>query len=107
MVQIGNDWDELLAGEFEKDYYQNLRKFLAEEYRQNTIYPDMHDIFNALKFTPYSQVRAVILGQDPYHGPGQAHGRPLWLTSIRSCGTIWAFSRRATAAWRAGLAKGC
>ena len=74
MVQIGNDWDELLAGEFEKDYYQNLRKFLAEEYRQNTIYPDMHDIFNALKFTPYSQVRAVILGQDPYHGPGQAHG---------------------------------
>ena len=64
MVQIGNDWDELLAGEFEKDYYQNLRKFLAEEYRQNTIYPDMHDIFNALKFTPYSQVRAVILGQD-------------------------------------------
>jgi len=47
MVQIGNDWDELLAGEFEKDYYQNLRKFLAEEYRQNTIYPDMHDIFTA------------------------------------------------------------
>lgn len=74
MVQIGNDWDELLAGEFDKEYYQKLRKFLVEEYQHNTIYPDMHDIFNALKFTPYSQVRAVILGQDPYHGPGQAHG---------------------------------
>lgn len=74
MVQIGNDWDELLAGEFDKEYYQKLRKFLVEEYQNNTIYPDMHDIFNALKFTPYSQVRAVILGQDPYHGPGQAHG---------------------------------
>ena len=74
MVHIGNDWDELLKGEFDKEYYQKLRKFLASEYRSRTIYPSMYDIFNALKYTPYHEVRAVILGQDPYHGPGQAHG---------------------------------
>ncbi len=74
MVNIGNDWDELLAGEFSKPYYQQLRQFLKAEYSGFTIYPDMYDIFNALKFTPYSKVKAVILGQDPYHEPGQAHG---------------------------------
>lgn len=74
MVNIGNEWDELLHDEFQKEYYQKLRAFLKEEYRTQTIYPDMHDIFNALKYTPYSQVKVVILGQDPYHGPGQAHG---------------------------------
>ncbi len=74
MVQIGNDWDELLAGEFEKEYYIQLRRFLISEYRSRVIYPSMYDIFNALKFTPCSKVKAVILGQDPYHGPGQAHG---------------------------------
>ena len=74
MVHIGNDWDERLQGEFDKEYYQNLRKFLASEYRSRTIYPSMYDIFNALRYTPYHEVRAVILGQDPYHGPGQAHG---------------------------------
>jgi len=73
-VQIGNDWDTLLAGEFDKDYYQSLRRFLVTEYRTHTVYPDMHDIFNALKHTACADVRAVILGQDPYHGPGQAHG---------------------------------
>lgn len=74
MVNIGNDWDEILKGEFDKEYYQNLRKFLANEYKTHTIYPDMYDIFNALKFTPYNDVKAVIIGQDPYHGPNQAHG---------------------------------
>lgn len=74
MVNIGNDWDELLAGEFDQEYYVKLRGFLAAEYRSRTIYPSMYDIFNALKYTPYHKVRAVILGQDPYHGPGQAHG---------------------------------
>ena len=74
MVNIGNDWDTVLAGEFEKDYYKKLRSFLVSEYRSKTIYPDMYDIFNTLKLTPYSDVRAVILGQDPYHEPGQAHG---------------------------------
>jgi uracil-DNA glycosylase len=74
MVKIGNDWDRLLTGEFEKEYYIELRRFLISEYRSRMIYPSMHDIFNALKYTSYSSVKAVILGQDPYHGPGQAHG---------------------------------
>ena len=74
MVNIGNDWDDVLRGEFDKPYYQQLRQFLISEYRSYTIYPDMYDIFNALKLTPYSEARAVILGQDPYHEPGQAHG---------------------------------
>ena len=74
MVNIGNDWDELLSGEFEKPYYQQLREFLKEEYKSQTIYPSMYDIFNALKYTAYEDVKVVILGQDTYHGPGQAHG---------------------------------
>lgn len=74
MVQIGNDWDELLSAEFEKDYYKKLRGFLAEEYKSYTIHPDMYDIFNALKWTSYADTKVVILGQDPYHEPGQAHG---------------------------------
>lgn len=74
MVHIGNDWDEMLKGEFEKEYYLNLRAFLKSEYKSHEIYPSMYDIFNALKYTAYGDVNAVILGQDPYHGPGQAHG---------------------------------
>ena len=74
MVHIGNRWDELLAGEFASDYYQQLRVFLKKEYSTRRIYPHMNDIFNALRYTDYDDVRAVILGQDPYHGPGQAHG---------------------------------
>lgn len=74
MVNIGNDWDKMLAGEFEKEYYLKLRGFLKKEYESKTIYPSMYDIFNALKFTPYKSVKVVIIGQDPYHEPGQAHG---------------------------------
>lgn len=74
MVNIGNDWDDVLAEEFEKKYYQELRQFLKYEYGTKTIYPDMYDIFNALKYTAYKDVKVVILGQDPYHGPNQAHG---------------------------------
>jgi uracil-DNA glycosylase len=74
MVHIGNDWDALLAPEFASESYQKLRQFLIQEYRTKRIYPDMYDIFNALKYTPYAAVRCVILGQDPYHGAGQAHG---------------------------------
>ena len=74
MVHIGNSWDEKLKDEFEKDYYRKLRAFLKAEYATRTIYPDMYDIFNALKATAYEDVKAVILGQDPYHEPGQAHG---------------------------------
>jgi uracil-DNA glycosylase len=74
MVTIDNDWDALLSPEWEKPYYRELRVFLKAEYGGRTIYPDMHDIFNALRYTAYKDVKAVILGQDPYHGPGQAHG---------------------------------
>ncbi|MDR0852285.1 MAG: uracil-DNA glycosylase [Clostridiales Family XIII bacterium] len=74
MVNIGNDWDAMLADEFKKDYYLKLRAFLKQEYGTQTVYPPMHDIFNALRYTAYADVRIVILGQDPYHGPGQAHG---------------------------------
>jgi uracil-DNA glycosylase len=74
MVKFGNDWDGVLSCEFEKEYYLALRQFLRHEYGGYTVYPDMNDIFNALKTTAYSAVKAVILGQDPYHNPGQAHG---------------------------------
>ena len=74
LVAIGNDWDEILKDEWKMPYYILLRQFLKEEYRTKTIYPDMYDIFNALKYTPFKDVKAVIIGQDPYHGPGQAHG---------------------------------
>lgn len=74
MVNIGNEWDKLLADEFKKDYYLQLRQFLISEYNSRTIYPPMNDIFNALRYTSYGDVKAVILGQDPYHGAGQAHG---------------------------------
>lgn len=74
MVNIGNEWDEILKGEFEKEYYLNLREFLKREYFTYHIFPNMYDIFNALKYTSYSDVKAVIIGQDPYHGAGQAHG---------------------------------
>lgn len=74
MVTIGNDWDDLLRDEWDKPYYQELREFLREEYSSGTVYPPADDIYNALRLTPYSEVRAVILGQDPYHEPGQAQG---------------------------------
>lgn len=69
-----NDWKALLDPEFQKDYYKQLHNFLAQEYRSRTIYPDMYEIFSTLQCTAYSDVKVVILGQDPYHGPGQAHG---------------------------------
>lgn len=74
MQILKNDWHDLLEDEFKKDYYLKLRSFLINEYRTRTIYPNMNDIFNALHYTQYKDVRVVILGQDPYHGPNQAHG---------------------------------
>lgn len=74
MVKLGNDWDALLADEWEKPYYKRLREFLKSEYSSRKIYPDMYDIFNALRYTSYQDTRVVIIGQDPYHGAGQAHG---------------------------------
>jgi len=74
MIKFNNDWQELLQDEFQKPYYLQLRQQLIKEYRTKTVYPDMYDIFNALHYTAYKDVRVVILGQDPYHGPNQAHG---------------------------------
>ena len=74
MIVFENDWDALLKSEFEAPYYLALREFLKEEYRSRNIYPGMYDIFRALSLTPFGAVKAVILGQDPYHRPGQAHG---------------------------------
>ena len=74
MVNIGNDWDDILKDEFEKDYYLKLRQFLKSEYKSHIIHPDMYDIFNALKWTSCKDTKVVILGQDPYHEENQAHG---------------------------------
>ncbi|MDS9472336.1 uracil-DNA glycosylase [Sporosarcina pasteurii] len=71
---FNNDWDALLQAEFEQPYYQLLRQFLKKEYAEKTVYPPMDNIWTAFKLTPFNQVKVVILGQDPYHGPGQAHG---------------------------------
>jgi uracil-DNA glycosylase len=74
MAILKNDWAPLLEDQFEQPYYKKLREFLVQEYNTQTIYPDKYDIFNALHLTGYHDTKVVILGQDPYHGPGQAHG---------------------------------
>ena len=74
MGAISNDWLAPLSGEFKKPYYRKLYDTVKREYETHVVYPDANDIFNAFDFTPLSEVKVVILGQDPYHGPGQAHG---------------------------------
>ena len=74
MIHIGNRWDEILKNEFESEYYKSIREFLKKEYSQYKIYPDMNDIFNSLKYADYDNIKVVIIGQDPYHEEGQAHG---------------------------------
>ncbi len=71
---LHNNWNNIIGDEFNKDYYKNLHNFLVTEYKTKVIYPNMYDIFNALHYTDYQDVKVVILGQDPYHGPNQAHG---------------------------------
>ena len=73
-VQIEESWKPLLQPEFDKDYFRTLTDFVCQEYRTQTIYPPGRLIFNAFNLCPFSQVKVVIIGQDPYHGPGQAHG---------------------------------
>jgi len=73
-VKIESGWKSRLKSEFEKDYFKNLIQFVREEYRTKTIYPPGGLIFNAFNICPFDRVKAVIIGQDPYHGPGQAHG---------------------------------
>ena len=74
MVNLGNDWDNILKDEWEKPYYKKLRAFLKSEYQTKTVYPYMNNIFNALKMCSFEDTKVVIIGQDPYHGPAQAHG---------------------------------
>lgn len=74
MAAISNDWLQPLSGEFKKPYYAKLYQKVLEEYRSTRVFPEADDIFNAFNLTPLSQVKVVILGQDPYHGEGQAHG---------------------------------
>ncbi len=74
MKKLGNDWDDFLQEETAKPYYLTLREFLKSEYRQGPVFPPMNDIYNALRYTPYAEVKVVILGQDPYIHPGEAHG---------------------------------
>ena len=74
MIKFNNSWDDVLAPLFSSDKYLSIREFLKKEYLEQTIYPSMHDIFNCFKKTDYNDVKAVILGQDPYHGVNQAHG---------------------------------
>lgn len=74
MGMITGDWLDAIGDEFKKPYYVDLYKFVKEEYSKNVIYPPSEDIFNALHLTPLKDVKVLILGQDPYHEPGQAHG---------------------------------
>ena len=74
MGAITNDWLEVLNEQFSKEYYRKLYDFVKGEYGKCVVYPSANDIFNAFHFTPLGEVKVVILGQDPYHGPGQAHG---------------------------------
>ena len=71
---IGNEWDNLLKEEFNKDYFINLMEFVKKEYKEKTIYPKQNEVFNAFRYTSFDNVKVVILGQDPYHGPNQAEG---------------------------------
>lgn len=74
MFKLHNSWDDVIGSEFEKPYFLKLSEFLREEYATKTIFPPKNLVFSSLKATPYDEVKAVILGQDPYHGVGQAHG---------------------------------
>ena len=74
LEQLSNGWKELLASQQNETYYKNLQHYLAEQYENEIIYPKREDIFKALQLTDYADVKVVLLGQDPYHGPNQAHG---------------------------------
>lgn len=71
---VNEKWDDILSAEYEKEYFKELVKFIREEYKNKTIFPQAGNVFNALRYTDYDDVKVVILGQDPYHGEGEAHG---------------------------------
>ena len=72
--QLPVSWQAVLADEFDKPYFKSLQEFVAAERREHTVYPPEEDVYNAFKYTPYDRAKVLLLGQDPYHGPGQAHG---------------------------------
>lgn len=74
MKPLGGGWDEVLSPLFESENYKKIREFLKQEYTRHVVYPDMYDIYNCFRYTPFDKVKVVILGQDPYHNEGQAHG---------------------------------
>lgn len=74
MSKIGNEWDEVLKDEFQKEYFKKIKAFLVEEYKNRKVFPPKKEILSAFQLTPLNEVKVVILGQDPYHGEGQAHG---------------------------------
>lgn len=74
MIALGGGWDELLKPLFDDERYKKIREFLKYEYSHYIVYPDMYDLYNCFRYTPVNSLKAVILGQDPYHEPGQAHG---------------------------------
>ena len=71
---IGNNWDKILEKEYQKDYFKEIIKYITTEYKNKTVYPKENEVFNAFRYTDYNNVKVVILGQDPYHGPNQAEG---------------------------------
>ena len=73
---IGNKWDQLLNDEYKKEYFTKLMDFVKQEYKEKTIYPKQNEVFNAFRYTDFNDLKVVILGQDPYHGPNQAEGLP-------------------------------
>ena len=119
MVPLSGEWLEALKGEFHQPYYAKLYKTVMQEYQTQKIFPPAEDMFNAFHFTPLSQVKVVILGQDPYHNDGQAHGlcfsvkaemwrfRRHWLIFIRNCMTIWDAIFRITVIWKNGRNREC
>lgn len=109
MAMITNDWLPAVREEFAKPYYRQLYQFVKEEYSRTVVYPPAEDIFNALHFTPLSEVKVLILGQDPYHNEHQAHGlsflsfrirkkfRHLCRIFIKNCRMIWGVKFQTTA----------
>lgn len=113
MAPLSGEWLEALKGEFHQPYYAKLYKTVMQEYQTHKIFPPADDMFNAFHFTPLSQVKVVILGQDPYHNDGQAHGLcfsvkrdveipPSLVISIRNSMMIWDAISRITVIWKNG-----
>lgn len=73
-IMIGNEWDTLLVNEYKKDYFKELEDFVINEYKTKVVYPKISEIYNAFRYTPYNDIKVVIIGQDPYHGENQAEG---------------------------------